>query len=192
MGKLEDFNLPKLNITIPTAVGNLQIYVNPTQQAKARKLIKDIPKILEDSYNITATKLANRIVAQAKSCISHGTPPKGSHVSWPPHSERTIKRIGNHPLLYWSSQYYHHISVLKRGKTISAGVKGKIAKTRPDGGKPSGLTLSQVAKILENGTEDGLIPERPLWRPLYEIYIRRGNFKVNLAKEIRNQIRKYR
>lgn len=177
-----------INITFPTALGTVHIYANPTQQRKADKLIKSVPKILKDSYEAAATRWGERIVRMAKTCLKRGMPPPGSGVSWPPHAESTTRKLGEHTLLYWSGQYHNQIKLLRRGKYIFAGVHGSTNKTRPDGRK-SNLTLLQVAKILEFG--GGRVPARPLWIPLYESMGGNDKFKQELVKEIRKQLRKY-
>lgn len=182
--------MPKLALTLPTSFGDLVIYANPKQLEKADRLIHKTPKILTEAYTIAATKYAERLAKTARSCIAHGMPPKGSGVSWPPHAASTINRLGEHTLLYWSSQYYNHIRVLKRGKHIAVGVPPGLNKTRPDGWKSSSpLTLSQVAKILEFG--GGKVPPRPLWRYLWNAVGGQDNYKKELVQQIRKQIRKY-
>ena len=180
----------RLNLTIPTALGDLQVYADPSKLNKADKLIQSVPKILTESYNIAGYRFAERIARMAKTCLSRGMPPRGSGVSWPPHSVNTVKRLGEHTLLNWSGQYKNAIRVGRRGKHIYAGVPSGLKKTRPDH-RPGRLTLSQVAKILEYGTDDGRIPERPLWNPLWEVVGGKAKFKEELVQEIRKQIRKY-
>lgn len=182
--------MPKLAITIPTSLGEIGLYANPTQLAKAEKLIKETPKILTDAYTIAATKYAERIAKMARTCLSRGMPPSGSGVSWPPHAASTVKRLGEHGLLYWSSQYYHHIRVLKRGKHIAVGVPPGTRKTRPDHYRSANpLTLSQVAKILEFGSAK--IPARPLWQYLWPTVGGQDAYRKELVQQIRKQIRKY-
>lgn len=182
--------MPSLSITIPTQFGNLELYANKKQLEKADRFIKKTPKILTDAYTLAATKYAERLARMARSCLAHGMPPKGSGVSWPPHAESTVKRLGAHTLLNWSSQYYHHIRVLKRGKHIAVGVPTGLRKTRPDGWKSSSpLTLSQVAKILEFGSDK--IPPRPLWQYLWPAAGGQDAYKKELVQQIRKQIRKY-
>lgn len=183
--------MPSLGITLPTAVGDLRIYVNPTQQAKATNLLKSMPQILTSSYEEAAFRFGERLARMAKSCLRNGMPPRGSGVSWPPHAESTIKQLGEHTLLYWSSQYYHAIGVRRRGRSIYVGVPSSTIKTRPDGKSTGGISLSNVAKILEYGDHTGKIPPRPLWIPLFESAGGKEKFKSELVKTIRNKVRRY-
>lgn len=179
-----------LSVTIPTALGNIQIYADQKKLEKANKIIKETPNILTEAYYVSARKYADRIAKMARDCISRGMPPRGYGVSWPPHAESTVKRLGEHGLLYWSSQYYRHIRVLKRGKYIAVGLPSGVKKTRPDGYDPkTPLTLTKVAKILESGSEDGKIPARPLWQYLWPAVGGDEKYKKLLAEQIRKQLR---
>ena len=177
-----------INITLSTVLGNVKIWANPRQQKKAEELLRKTPEILQQAYKNTAQRFGDRLAKMAKTCLRNGIPPKNSGVSWPPHAASTTRRLGEHTLLYWSSQYYHAIGVYKRGRNIFVGVNSGVKKTRPDG-RNSGLTLLQVAKILEFG--GGKVPARPLWIPLFESVGGKAKFKQELVKEIRKQIRKY-
>ena len=177
-----------INITFPTLVGNVKVWANPAEQRKAEELIRKTPEIFKKAYTIAANRFGKRLAEMAKSCLKHGVPPKGSGVSWPPHAASTTRRLGEHTLLYWSSQYYHQIGVYVRGKNIFVGVKPSVRKTRPDS-VPGKLTLTQVAKILEFG--GGNVPARPLWIPLYASVGGKDKFKAELVKEVRTQVRKY-
>lgn len=178
-----------INISFPTALGNVKIWANPSQQRKATELLKKTPQILNQAYVNTAKRFGERLAKMAKTCLRKGMPPPNSGVSWPPHAASTTRRLGAHTLLYWSTQYYHAIGVYTRGKHIFVGVKASQRKTRPDKSSPSGLTLTQVAKILEFG--GGRVPARPLWIPLLESVGGKAKFKQELVKEIRKQMRKY-
>lgn len=183
--------MPTLSITLPTALGDLKIYANPKQLDKADKLIKKTPEILRKAYLEAATKYGNKIAVIAKACLRRGMPPRGSGVSWPPHAESTIKRLGEHTLMYWSSQYYHNIKVIKRGKNVAVGITPGRKKTRPDH-VASNITISQVAKILEFGSRDGKIPPRPLWQYLWPTVGGKEAYKKELVIQIRKQLRKYK
>lgn len=177
-----------INITLSTVLGNVKIWANPRQQRKAEELLKKTPEILHQAYLNTAKRFGERLAKMAKTCLRKGMPPSNSGVSWPPHAASTTRRLGEHTLLYWSSQYYHAVGVYTRGRYIFVGVKSSVKKTRPDG-RTSGLTLLQVAKVLEFG--GGKIPARPLWIPLFESVGGKAKFKQELVKEIRKQMRKY-
>lgn len=183
--------MPSLQLTIPTLFGEISVYADQNKLNKADKLIKSTPKILNDAYKIAATVYAERIEKMAKYCITHGMPPRGSGVSWPPHSANTVKRLGAHTLLFWTGQYRNYITVLKRGKSVAVGVPPGMRKWKKGDANPNPLTLSQVAKILEFGTIDGKIPARPLWRYLWPTVGGKESYKKELVQQIRKQLRKY-
>lgn len=179
-----------ISISFPTFIGNIQIYASPLKTEKARRLLGKTPTLLNKAYELTSNAYAKRIREIAMRCLRRGMPPQGSNESWPPHTKSTIDRIGEHTLLYWSSQYYHHIRIIKRGKTISVGVPPGLIKTRPDLYKPKHrMTLSQVAKILENGSDDGRIPPRPLWKHLWNAVGGKEAYKKAYAKNLRKLLK---
>lgn len=185
--------MPVLNITIPTVLGDLSLVANQRTIDRVTKTIEKTPNLLNKAYELVGNQYAQRIAKMAKRCISRGMPPPGSGVSWQPHAESTVRRLGEHGLLYWSSQYYHNIQVIKRGKHISVGVPSNVRKTRPDHYKrnnSSVRTLSQVAKILEYGSLDGRIPARPLWRYIWKSVNGPIGYKKDLIQEINRQVRK--
>lgn len=183
---------PSLSITLPTPIGELKIYANQARLDKATKLIAKTPEILNKAYADAANKYGKKIAVVAKECLAKGMPPRGSGVSWAPHSPNTIRVLGEHSLLYWSSQYYRSIQVLRRGKRIAVGVPPGRRKTRPDH-RSSRVTVSQVAKMLEFGSEvTDKLPARPLWRYLWPAVGGKDGYKKELVVQIRKQLRKYR
>lgn len=181
--------MPRLNVTIPTSVGNLEIYANPSRLNKAEKLIKDTPKILTEAYLEAATAEATMIANMAKRCIRDGIPPRGSGVSWPGHANSTIRKYGEHGLLNLTGQYLNMIKVIRIGSRVAAGVPPGQKKYRPDH-RQTKLTLTQVAKVLEYGSE-GTIPARPLWRYLWPAIGGSEHYKKRLVEVLRKKIRKY-
>lgn len=182
--------MPKLQLTIPTCFGDIAVYADPRDVARANKLIQKTPQILTEAYINAVNKWGPRLVRAAKSCLIHGMPPKGSGVSWPPHSAMTVKRLGAHTLLNWTGEYKRNIKLVRRGRQFAVGLPPGKKKTRPDG-STSGLTLTQVAKILEYGSRNGKIPARPLWQYLWNSVGGNEPYKKVLVREIRKQIRKY-
>lgn len=85
-----------VNITISTPLGDLQIYTDPKEQARAEKLIAETPSIMRNAYDRATEKFGNQLLRLVKKCLRTGTPPRGTH--WDPHSANTIKRYGEHTL----------------------------------------------------------------------------------------------
>lgn len=179
------------SFSIPYSFGTLRVDLDPISAKKAEKLITGCPSLFKESYKLTATQYAQRAVRVAKACLNKGMPPSGSGVSWPPHSAHTIKRIGEHTLLNWSGQYRNHIRVVRFGRTIAAGVPSSTMKTRPDG-QASHQRLATVAKFLEFGSEDGKLPERPMWTVMWDSIGGRAKYTQLLVKNLRKLIRNIR
>lgn len=190
-------NSINLSIRLPS-IGNLQIYVDPRDQAKAQRLLDKQPEILRRAYRNGATEFANRVKRIVTSCINKGMPPPGQGVSWPPHSEYTKKKFGEHPLLKLTGQYARSIIVSQnRDGVVFVGVPS-VRKQRPAPKRQSGTgkvgssygsrTLSQIAYILEVGSNH--IPPRPLWRPAYQAAGGPKEVRKLMIKHIRREIRK--
>lgn len=165
-----------------TFSGEIQIYVNRSQQLKAERLIRKVPEILTRGYTIGSRNFGTKLRNMVRKCLSTGQPPPGSGVSWPPHAVSTVKQLGEHTLLNWTGQYQRSVQIIETKRRVYVGlpITTKIRKS----GKSSGKTLNQVAIMLEYGTEH--IPPRALWNPAYRVL----GGKAALKKEIRNQLRK--
>lgn len=181
--------MPKIQLTIPS-LGNIEIYTDPRKIAKVNKLISETPKILTEAYLRASYLYGPKLVQAAKRCLRIGMPPHGSGVSWPPHSAKTIKRLGEHTLLNWTGQYMRNIKLVRRGRQVAVGLPPGKIKIRGDGERGR-LTLTQVAKVLEYGSEARSIPARPLWEYLWDSVGGNEPYKKVLVREIRKEIRKH-
>lgn len=184
-----------INRTIRLPVlATLQIYVDKRDQEKAQRLLDRQPQILRRAYENGAKEFGNKLLKIVKKCIMTGKPPPNQGVSWPPHSEWTKKRFGEHPLLNLTGQYYREVQLMKSkyGK-VMVGVP-KVIKERmvskSNGGvtADSTRTLNQIAYILEVGTAN--IPPRPLWKPAYQAAGGPKEIRNLMVKHIRREIRK--
>jgi len=188
--------MAKINQYIDMPIGNLHIYVDPAEQARAEKLLRETPKMLTAAFRDAAHRWGDQVVREAIKCINQDTPPKG--VSWPPLSEKYVKSHGidNHHYLQ-SGQYIDSIGIYETGLYSLSGAKVRdriyvglppaVKKTRPTG-KDGKLTLQEVAKILESGTHDESIPPRPLWAPLYKRFGGQSSIKRYVINAIKRQI----
>lgn len=180
-----------VNITIHTPLADIQIYADPKKQAKAEKLIKSMPHIIENAYIEGATKFSQQLLKIIRKCLKSGVPPKG--VSWQPHAENTKKRYGEHTLLNWIGQYLRSVRLVRQKNRIFVGLPYDLRKTRKGkNGKAttSTKTLNQIAIILEYGTMD-YIPPRPLWGPAYKEVGGDKLLQKKFLNAIRKQVRKY-
>lgn len=154
---------------------SFHIYSDPDQDAKAKKLIKDLPKILFDAYKLGCDRFSKRIKDAAIKCIDTQIPPKGT--TWPALSKSYIEKKGDNLIYIYGYQYRNSIGIHKENVYYTTGA---FYKTSYYVGLPRGvqkqsgkgqrkykeITLIQVANILERGS-NGKIPKRELWGPLY-------------------------
>lgn len=176
-----------VNITVSTPFGDLQIYTDPKEQARAEELIADTPGMMEDAYYRATEKFGNQLLKLVRKCLKNGTPPKG--VQWSPHSANTIKRYGEHTLLNYTGQYLRSVQLVRQKKRVYVGLPTNVKKIRGNG-KTSIRTLNQIAIMLEYGSRNGNLPPRPLWKPAMEQIGGSKELKRILVNELRKEIRK--
>lgn len=188
-----------VNINLSTPIGSLEIYVDKREQARAESLIAQTPSILTKGYAKGTEKFGNQLLRIVRRSLNTGMPPKGSGVSWPPHSPGTLKKYGEHTkksgehtkksgertLLNLTGQYAKSVTIVKGKKRTFVGLPIGIRKITYTG-KTSRKTLNQIAIMLEYGSRDGNLPPRPLWDPAFKA----AGGKAALQKAIRNEIRK--
>lgn len=180
-----------VNITISTPLGDLQIYADPKEQARAERLIAETPSIMRNAYDRAAEKFGNQLLRLVKKCLRTGTPPRGTH--WDPHSAYTIKRYGEHTLLNYTGQYLRSVQIVKQKNRTYVGIPTNLKKTRKDGRTSKKRTLNQVAIMLEYGSRrGGNLPPRPLWAPAFEQVGGKKVLKETIVRELRKEIRKHR
>lgn len=178
-----------VNITISTPLGDLQIYTDPKEQARAEKLIAETPSIMSNAYDRATEKFGNQLLRLVKKCLKGGTPPKG--VQWDPHSANTIKRYGEHTLLNYTGQYLRSVQIVKQKNRTYVGLPSNLKKVRGNG-KTSKRTLNQIAIMLEYGSRGGNLPARPLWKPAFEQVGGTKVLKKTIVSELRKEIRRYK
>ena len=177
MGKnLTNIRIPQLDTS--SLVPKLKLEGHWEQ---ASVLINNIENIISRSYYSAVRTFSRQLVSIVKNSIISGTPPKGSNVYWAPHAPSTIKRYGAHPLLNLTGKYARVIGVYEyKGKTyIGVPYNLKIGKKRK-------LTMGALARILEYGTDDGKIPDRPVWQPS----LKSIGGKIKLSQMIKTNIRR--
>ena len=117
-----------VNITISTPLGDLQIYTDPKEQARAERLIAETPSIMRNAYDRATEKFGNQLLRLVKKCLRTGTPPRGTH--WDPHSANTIKRYGEHTLLNYTGQYLRSVQIVKQKNRTYVGIPTNLKKTK--------------------------------------------------------------
>lgn len=178
-----------VNITISTPLGDLQIYTDPREQARAERLIAETSSIMKNAYDRATEKFGNQLLRLVKRCLRTGTPPRGTH--WDPHSANTIKRYGEHTLLNYTGQYLRSVDIIKQKNRTYVGIPPNFRKSKKSG-RASKRTLNQVAIMLEYGSREGNLPPRPLWKPAFNQIGGKKVLKEIIVRELRKEIRKYK
>lgn len=188
-----------VNRTIRLPVGDLTIYVNPKQEEEAWRLIKKCPQILKKGYEQGCLQFAQKLLKIVKKSLNSGMPPPGQGVSWPEHSLHTIKKYGEHKLLNLTGQYAKMVAIRKQKKNgnIFVGLPPNVPKIKQKGKNQGSvydgnLTLNQVALILEYGTNNMVIPPRPLWRPAWAASGGIKELRKVIRRNIQKEVRKYK
>ncbi len=115
----------------------------------------------------------------------------GGSLGWKELSKRTLanKRDSKYPtsILRMTGLYYRSIMIWSDTITGATYLGIKPRTYYPTKGA-SGLTVNQVAKVLENGSPDRNIPARPLWKPTFKQFGGGARVKGYIIWHVRNQI----
>lgn len=186
MSKKVNINIPNPNSVIP------QIKLHGDWVRAERVIDKLGPRILK-GYDIAVEKFARRILTIVRTSIRTGTPPKGGGVYWEPLAPSTLRRYKNFPdhhLYHLTGLYGRSVGLFRYKSRTLVGLP--INKKRSSQG---GLTLNELAKILEFGTggrgggkSSGTIPPRPLWAPSLKAVGGRERLRKEILTEIRRQL----
>lgn len=133
------------------------------------------------------TSAANKIQALIKKNIRNNGV-RGTY--WPEYSmryeERKARMGGNLSTFYrFTDAYYDNIKVIKKSSHIMVGlpqgVKGRVNTKNP-------LNLTDIAKILERGSEAHNIAARPLWGPTFKEFGGKKRISYHMVFHIRQKI----
>lgn len=153
---------------------------------KTRRVLAGIGGATTRGYKLGQLAFANKMLKQVRRNIRNN----GGSIGWPPVSSRYAdykSRLGKDPnnLLVLSGLYYKSIHVWEKNGIYYTGVKHGVRYPQERGG----LTVGQVAKILETGSLVMNIPARPLWKPSYRQIGGNLGVKKTMIWYIRRQIR---
>lgn len=150
----------KVNVTLPR-LSDLHIEIKSHGDwQRVIYGVSNLSKDIENGYNKSVEVFSSQLLRIIRRSMASGTPPPNSGVTWEPLSPATIKRWGDHPIYYLTGLYYRSIGLFRYKSRTLVGLP--IGHKRSPKGN---LTMNQLAKILEFGTEDERIPARPLWAP---------------------------
>lgn len=149
-----------------------------------QRLTAGLPESIKKGYENGSEKFSKLLINIVKRAIRSGRPPQGSGVHWEPLSDNTISRWGDHGIYDLKGVYSRSIGIHKYKSRTFIGI--------PIGSRPSnprsGITLNQVAIILEYGSDR--IPARPLWAPSLKSVGGMGKLKKEIMHGIRTQLYK--
>lgn len=147
---------------------------NKGNWVKVENGLTHLQPAIQHGYDIGVAKFSDKLIRIIRKAIHTHKPPAGSGVQWAP-----LKRNHKGGIYYLRGTYYKSIGVYKYRNRILVGM--------PSGTKHySGLTLNQLAIILEYGNEN--IPARPLWRSSLKSAGGSKELRNILMKEIRRSI----
>lgn len=188
------------NIGVLPEISLEATYVNQENIQKVDKLIKSIPEIETNAYHKACTNFGRMLARYVRRCIMFNTPPEG--VSWPPHSNDYLKKYDVKGFWYLSGQMLKSIRLRQYQGNYYVGPEPNEKAIDPVNrygrSRPSKLTLVQLARILEGGTEGHSsskyhndIPARPLFRPSFRAVGGTERLKKYLIANLRREVKKY-
>lgn len=147
---------------------------NQGNWVKVENGLTHLQPAIQHGYDIGVAKFSDKLIRIIRKAIHTHKPPAGSGVQWAP-----LKRNHGGGIYYLKGEYYKAVGIYKYRNRILVGM--------PSGTKHySGLTLNQLAIILEYGNEN--IPARPLWGPSLKSAGGSKELRNTLMKEIRRSI----
>lgn len=175
----------KVNVNIPK-VSDLVLQVKLNGEwTRVESSINNLGPDIQRGYDVAVSKYAKKLLSIVKTSLTLGIPPVGGEVTWQPLSEATIKRWGQHPIYNLTGLYSRSVGLYqyKSRTLIGLPVSAKRASQKR-------LTLNQLAKILEFGSNDGRIPARPVWSPSVKAVGGNAKLKQLILTSIRSELLK--
>lgn len=172
----------KVNINIPSPNIDIELFGD---WDKAIELPEKVVIAMAEGYAKGTQECSRDLVKIVKKAINTGLPPGGSGVNWTPLSPNTIKKHGAHNIYNLTGFYERSIGVYTYKNRVLVGIPLNIRT-------PGGLTINQLAIILEHGSSNagnGGIPPRPLWAPALASYGGKEKIRKVLIKHIKKSIR---
>lgn len=171
-----------VNVTIPNLT-SIQIKL-VGNWAHLDKIADHLQQAVMDGYNKATSEFARKLLYIVQRSMATGTPPPGSGVTWQPLAPSTLKRYGQHNIYYLTGLYARSIGIYQYKSRTLIGLPINMKKS-----SQGHLTLNQLAKILEFGSEH--IPARPLWAPSLKTLGGRSALRKTILLYIRRELSKY-
>lgn len=114
----------------------------------------------------------------------------GASLGWQPVSPgyakwKTSKGYDPKKLLMMSRTYYNNIHIWNKGDRYYVGLKHNIKNPVTN----KGITVSEIANILERGDKAGKIKPRRLWAPTFKQFGGTAQLKKLIVWHVKNEIR---
>lgn len=175
-------------------------YMHQENIEKVKRLIQAMPDIELRAYEKGCTNFGRMLARYVRRCIMFNSPPSG--VSWPPHSNDYLKKYDVKGFWYLSGQMLKSIKLrqYQGGYYVgpSPNEKAMDPVNKYGRSRTSKLTLVQLARLLEGGTEGHSsskfhndIPARPLFRPSFRAVGGTERLKKYLIANLRREVKKY-
>jgi len=157
--------------------------------AKASQLLHSLPALITAGNELGQRSAAYKLKALVRHNIIHGGPPG---TTWPAYSEKYAKNkafssggygLTSASFYFKSGAYFRNIKAWRTAQ--GSWFVGLTPYARTANGL---LSLSTVARILENGSDLRGIQARPLWKPTYDQFKGDKRTAGIILWHIRNQI----
>lgn len=154
---------------------------------KTTKAFINLPNAIKLGSQLGKNAALKELEKQIKANIRSN----GGSLGWKELSKRTLKNKegSKYPtsILRMTGLYYRSITRWTNPATNTTYLGVKPRTYYPKKGA-SGLTVNQVANILENGSASKNLPARPLWKPTFKRFGGNARIKGYMIWHIRNQI----
>lgn len=176
--------------------GNIEIKIDRQHEWEKVKFgVDHLGRAIYTGYVEASEKIGHKLVRTIRRAIDSGRPPGGG--SWVPLSPSTLRKYHKHfpdatTPYKRSGKFYQSIDFMEEenGKRMYVGVGQYSPYTEEyERGEDirKGLTLIQLAKLLEFGGYGGRIPARPLFNPALEAIGGRNAIKKAILEHLRKE-----
>lgn len=154
---------------------------------RTQRFLREVGPVTVRGYTLGQLAFAKKMFNRVRKNIREN----GGTIGWAPLSSSYAdykSRLGKDPnnLLVLTKLYYNSITIWNKNGIYYVGVKHGIRYPDRSNG---GLTVGQVAKILEVGSIARNLPARPLWGPSFRQLGGKQAIRKTLVWYIRRQIR---
>lgn len=153
---------------------------------------KHLLNTIDGVIMMASLKAKKSAAEKLKAAIRKNIRENGGSLGWPPLSTKyqawkSRKGYDANRMLRMTGLYYRSINVWRKGLNYYVGVQRGIRNPASGGN----ITVGQIAKILEYGSDHVGIPARPLWGPTYKQFGGSARIRGLMVWHLRNEIYKH-